>query len=237
MTARLSVMTVVETVSEVTGVSTGDILGPRRAPVYATARKIAYYLARKHCPELSFPAIGRIMGGRDHTTIMWGEGKIREEIAKGIRIPALTKADEALVAARAALTMLETSDGPDHDPLEIAGRAKTKRGASLLSLDEIQALANFAVYTVAFDRLIQEGEVDAAGLPTSVGQAIRRVFAANRAAQAARFGQGEASTFAALNSAVGDLDKAYLAEVSAMARVRTTFNYVPKAPRKEAHRA
>ncbi|WP_026784238.1 helix-turn-helix domain-containing protein [Pleomorphomonas koreensis] len=237
MTARLSVMTVVKTVSEVTGVSTGDILGRRRAPVYANARKIAYYLARKHCPEQSFPVIGRIMGGRDHSTVMWGEARIRAALEKGTKIPELVQADLALMAARDSLSLLEMDDAPDHDPLEIAGRAKTKRGASMLTIDEIQALATFAVYTVAFDQLTHDPDIDAAGLPVNVGQAILRVVAANRAAQAARFGQGEASTFAALNSAVANLEAAYRAEVEDGARVQSAFKYVSNAPRKEANHA
>lgn len=52
-----------------------DFLGPRRTKELALARQIAMYLARQ-LTDLSLPQIGSALGGRDHTTVMYGCDKI-----------------------------------------------------------------------------------------------------------------------------------------------------------------
>ena len=42
-----------------------------------TARQIAMYLCREFT-DLSLPKIGQLFGGRDHTTVMHADRKIRE---------------------------------------------------------------------------------------------------------------------------------------------------------------
>lgn len=44
----------------------------------ARPRQIAMFLMRELCPHLSYPGIGRVMGRRDHTTVMHGVRKIEE---------------------------------------------------------------------------------------------------------------------------------------------------------------
>jgi hypothetical protein len=56
-------------------VSREDMLSPRRELRYVTPRHIIMYLARKLTPA-SLPEIGRLLGGRDHTTILHGTRKI-----------------------------------------------------------------------------------------------------------------------------------------------------------------
>lgn len=51
------------------GVNEKDIVSPRRDAPSVQARHVAIYLARQMTP-LSLPAIGRLFGGRDHTTIL-----------------------------------------------------------------------------------------------------------------------------------------------------------------------
>ena len=46
-----------------------------------TARQIAMYLLRE-LTEMSLPKIGELMGGRDHTTVIHAERKIRELMAE-----------------------------------------------------------------------------------------------------------------------------------------------------------
>lgn len=41
----------------------------------ARQRQVAMFLARRMTPK-SYPEIGRFFGARDHTTVMYGEGKI-----------------------------------------------------------------------------------------------------------------------------------------------------------------
>jgi chromosomal replication initiator protein len=58
------------------GVSIDDLCGSSRSRVLVTARQIAMYLCRE-LTDLSLPKIGQQFGGRDHTTVMHAERKIR----------------------------------------------------------------------------------------------------------------------------------------------------------------
>jgi chromosomal replication initiator protein len=53
-----------------------DLLGPSRSRPLVTARQVAMYLCRELTP-LSLPKIGEAFGGRDHTTVLHAESKIR----------------------------------------------------------------------------------------------------------------------------------------------------------------
>lgn len=57
------------------GVSMEELLGPRRNRAVAMARQVAMYLVRD-LTSLSLPQIGRALGDRDHTTVMYGVEKI-----------------------------------------------------------------------------------------------------------------------------------------------------------------
>jgi chromosomal replication initiator protein len=54
-----------------------DLCGQSRSRVLVNARQIAMYLCRE-LTELSLPKIGQQFGGRDHTTVMHAERKIRQ---------------------------------------------------------------------------------------------------------------------------------------------------------------
>jgi chromosomal replication initiator protein len=58
-----------------------DLCGPARTHVLVTARQIAMYLCRE-LTDFSLPAIGRLFGGRDHTTVMHANKKIRQLMAE-----------------------------------------------------------------------------------------------------------------------------------------------------------
>ena len=58
------------------GVTVEDLHGSSRSRVLVNARQIAMYLCRE-LTELSLPKIGQAFGGRDHTTVMHAERKIR----------------------------------------------------------------------------------------------------------------------------------------------------------------
>jgi chromosomal replication initiator protein len=59
------------------GLSIEDLCGSSRSRVLVTARQIAMYLCRE-LTDLSLPKIGQQFGGRDHTTVMHADRKIRE---------------------------------------------------------------------------------------------------------------------------------------------------------------
>ena len=58
-----------------------DLCGTSRSRVLVNARQIAMYLCRE-LTELSLPKIGQSFGGRDHTTVMHADRKIRELMAE-----------------------------------------------------------------------------------------------------------------------------------------------------------
>jgi chromosomal replication initiator protein len=58
-----------------------DLCGSSRSRVLVTARQIAMYLCRE-LTELSLPKIGSNFGGRDHTTVMHADRKIRALMAE-----------------------------------------------------------------------------------------------------------------------------------------------------------
>ena len=58
-----------------------DLCGSSRSRVLVNARQIAMYLCRE-LTELSLPKIGQTFGGRDHTTVMHADRKIRHLMAE-----------------------------------------------------------------------------------------------------------------------------------------------------------
>jgi chromosomal replication initiator protein len=58
-----------------------DLLGASRSRTLVTARQIAMYLCRE-LTDLSLPKIGEEFGGRDHTTVMHADRKIRKLMAE-----------------------------------------------------------------------------------------------------------------------------------------------------------
>ena len=63
------------------GFSLDDLCGPSRSRNLVSARQVAMYLCRE-LTDLSFPKVGQAFGGRDHTTVMHAERKIRKEISQ-----------------------------------------------------------------------------------------------------------------------------------------------------------
>ncbi|MCW2903183.1 MAG: bacterial chromosomal replication initiator protein DnaA [Streptosporangiaceae bacterium] len=63
------------------GIAIDDLCGPSRSRVLVTARQIAMYLCRE-LTAMSLPKIGQQFGGRDHTTVMHADRKIRSLMAE-----------------------------------------------------------------------------------------------------------------------------------------------------------
>ena len=66
---------ILDATAEKFGLSKEDIIGQRRHRPLVTARQIAMYVFRE-LTELSYPAIAREFGGRDHTTVIHAVDKI-----------------------------------------------------------------------------------------------------------------------------------------------------------------
>jgi chromosomal replication initiator protein len=65
--------------AEYFGLTMEDLCGSSRSRVLVTARQIAMYLCRE-LTDLSLPKIGQMFGGRDHTTVIHADRKIRSQM-------------------------------------------------------------------------------------------------------------------------------------------------------------
>ncbi len=82
---EISASTIMAVTAEFFAVSMDDLCGPGKTKALAQARQISMYLCRE-LTDLSLPKIGQTFGGRDHTTVMHADKKIRKEMAERRRI-------------------------------------------------------------------------------------------------------------------------------------------------------
>jgi chromosomal replication initiator protein len=76
---------VVEAVAQVFGVSVSELRERNRARQVALPRQVAMYLLREEA-QISLPQIGEVLGGRDHTTVMYGCDKVADMIEQDDRL-------------------------------------------------------------------------------------------------------------------------------------------------------
>ncbi|WP_131103124.1 chromosomal replication initiator protein DnaA [Ornithinimicrobium sufpigmenti] len=79
--SRITVTTIIDEVSDYFQITKDELCGTSRSRTLVNARQIAMYLCRE-LTELSLPKIGQAFGGRDHTTVMHAERKIRTQIGE-----------------------------------------------------------------------------------------------------------------------------------------------------------
>ncbi|WP_112276147.1 chromosomal replication initiator protein DnaA [Lentzea terrae] len=82
---EITAPTIMAVTAEFFGVTIDDLCGPGKTKALAQARQISMYLCRE-LTDLSLPKIGQTFGGRDHTTVMHADKKIRKEMAERRRI-------------------------------------------------------------------------------------------------------------------------------------------------------
>lgn len=78
---EISSTTVMTQTADYFGLTIDDLCGSSRSRVLVNARQIAMYLCRE-LTEMSLPKIGQEFGGRDHTTVMHADRKIRQLMAE-----------------------------------------------------------------------------------------------------------------------------------------------------------
>ena len=71
-----------EVLSDFPDVSWEEIKGVRRTRHLIVPRQRLMYEIYRQRPDLSFPSIGRMFGGRDHTTVLHAVHKVRAELGK-----------------------------------------------------------------------------------------------------------------------------------------------------------
>jgi len=79
--AEITIATIMAQTADYFGLSVDDLCGSSRSRVLVIARQIAMYLCRE-LTDLSLPKIGQQFGGRDHTTVMHADRKIRSLMAE-----------------------------------------------------------------------------------------------------------------------------------------------------------
>jgi chromosomal replication initiator protein len=80
-TAQISLATVMAQTADYYKLTIEDLCGPARSRAVVNARQVAMYLCRE-LTELSLPKIGQAFGGRDHTTVMHANRKVREQLTE-----------------------------------------------------------------------------------------------------------------------------------------------------------
>ncbi len=80
-TAAITAAAIIAQTANYYGLTIDDLCGQSRSRVLVTARQIAMYLCRE-LTDMSLPKIGQQFGGRDHTTVMHANRKIRELMAE-----------------------------------------------------------------------------------------------------------------------------------------------------------
>jgi chromosomal replication initiator protein len=73
---------VVDLVARKFNLTVEKLLGRDRTKEVAHPRQIAMYLLREEA-KISFPQIGEVLGGRDHSTVMSAIEKIKQQIRSG----------------------------------------------------------------------------------------------------------------------------------------------------------
>lgn len=86
---------IITAVARVYGVRVDEITGPRRLPTYVVARQCAMAMLRE-LTDLSSPAVAKLLGRGDHTTVLHG---VRAH-SKRVRLEARHRALDAQVRER-----------------------------------------------------------------------------------------------------------------------------------------
>ncbi|MFI0464921.1 chromosomal replication initiator protein DnaA [Saccharopolyspora sp. 5N102] len=84
-TPEITAPTIMAVIADYFSVTIDDLCGPGKTKALAQARQIAMYLCRE-LTDSSLPKIGQYFGGRDHTTVMYADKKIRKEMAERRRV-------------------------------------------------------------------------------------------------------------------------------------------------------
>ncbi len=84
-TPEITASLIMAVTAEYFAISIDDLTGQSRSRVLVGARQMAMYLCRE-LTDLSLPRIGEKFGGRDHTTVMHAERKIRAQMAEKLTV-------------------------------------------------------------------------------------------------------------------------------------------------------
>lgn len=143
---QLTVRSIGRLVGDYYSVKWDDILSHRRTADVTRPRHVTAWAARHHT-HLSLPAIGRRMGGRDHTTVRHSVLKMeKDRKVDQLLDRELIEIELLIDVERKAFTRFDIQADADLDPVEIAQRVLTRpRGEFGISIPEARTLAQAVV--------------------------------------------------------------------------------------------
>ena len=146
----IMVREIVAATAAVAQLGVADLIGRERPQHITRPRHRAMFLARRLRPDLSYPGIGLIIGGRDHTTVLHGERRVEARLAQGdnqerdalcatlIRLGLGDDLDAVLLAAREGRLAL-TRAALERRHVELQSElARVERQLAALPLDTAQ---------------------------------------------------------------------------------------------------
>lgn len=196
-------------------VTRADLLSHRRGTEAVRARQTVMWMAKRLTP-LTLPAIGRHLGGRDHTTVLHGIRVTEARIGHDPAFAALVGRLEEEIATT------PNPEGRESDPLLVAMDVASKaRRATDVSIEEIEGIARALVgYGLTVGALVIDGAaasdpellpieievpVEVPTPPAALLVAIDRVLKASIAFDSARTGPRERAAFEELSKSLRDL--------------------------------
>ena len=93
---------VVDLVARKFNITAEKLLGRDRTKEVAHPRQVAMYLLREEF-KISYPQIGEVLGGRDHSTVMYSIDKIQEKMKNDHKFSSRVKQIEARIQSQAAM--------------------------------------------------------------------------------------------------------------------------------------
>ncbi|WP_245413881.1 helix-turn-helix domain-containing protein [Fulvimarina endophytica] len=139
-----AIQTITAEIAAIRGVSVEDIVSNRRPRRVIRPRQEAMYFAQKLTPA-SLPAIGRHLGGRDHSTVMHGIRRIEQQCASVTGYAGeLETIEQRLKLALPGGGAARMLPAEDLDIAELARRidAAVRAGETVrLYIDEVAAMA------------------------------------------------------------------------------------------------
>ncbi|TFF20516.1 hypothetical protein E3C22_16535 [Jiella endophytica] len=143
-----AIRTIAEAVAEIRHITFADLVSDRRHRELIGPRHEAMYLAKTLTPA-SLPAIGRRLGGRDHTTVLHAVRKIEDRIAReagyGDEIEAMGAAISKRLPGEGKFELVPAEDVDASDLARRVEEAVISGGRISVFADEVAALATAVI--------------------------------------------------------------------------------------------
>ncbi len=207
----ISCALIVDCVAEFYGVTAHAIKSNMRTRNATLPRHAAMWLARE-MTELSLPQIGRAIGNRDHTTVLYGCTSIAStRLVEPLLQAQLDELQAIIEASASTLNIIKVAQPVDVDAVEVAQRMMNQPLSRFkISLNELQTLAATILALSARD---ERAEPQHAALiieaRPELTAAVEITVAAFANYQNAQFTRDERRTQAALEAALKGLKSTF----------------------------